>query len=78
MNRRGIDITAARIAGYHDNKALFTRLVVESSVSRGVLDKAWREGRRQRESGMPCDCYSCEEERVRGRRKKAKGTGDEK
>jgi len=63
MNRRDIDIMAARIAGYHDDKALFTRLVVESRVRRAVLDEAWREGRRQSESGMRCGCYYCKKER---------------
>lgn len=61
MNRRDIDIGAARIAGYHDDRRRFARLVVESRVSRAVLDEAWRKGRRQRELGMPCDCYSCNE-----------------
>ena len=63
MNRRDIDIGAARIAGYHDDRGLFTRLVVESRVRRDVLDEAWRKGRRQRELGMRCDCYYCEKER---------------
>lgn len=63
MNRSGIDIGIARMAGYHDDKGRFTRLVVESRVRRAVLDEAWREGRRQRESGMRCDCYYCKKER---------------
>lgn len=63
MNRRDIDIMTARIAGYHDDKGRFTRLVVESRVRRAVLDEAWREGRRQSESGMRCGCYYCEKER---------------
>lgn len=66
MNRWDINITAARIAGYHDDEALFTRLVAEY---RSALDEAWREGRRRRELGMLCDCYSCEEERVRHERR---------
>jgi len=75
MNRHDIDIVAARIAGYHDDKGRFTRLVVESRVSRAVLYEAWREGRRQRESDMPCDCYSCEEERWRHERRTRRGSG---
>ena len=63
MNRRDIDIGTARIAGYHDDKGRFTRLVVESRVRRAVLDEAWRDGRRQMESGMRCDCYYCKKER---------------
>ena len=63
MNRRDIDIGTARIAGYHDDKRRFTRLVVESRVRRAVLDEAWREGLLQRESGMRCDCYYCKKER---------------
>lgn len=66
MTRRDIDIGNARIAGYHDDRSRFTRLVVESRVRRAVLDEAWREGRRQREAGMRCGCYYCERERRRG------------
>ena len=63
MNRRDIDTGIARIAGYHDDKGRFTRLVIESRVRMAVLDGAWRNGRRQRELGMRCDCYYCKKER---------------
>lgn len=59
MRRRELDLGIARIAGYHDDKGRFTRLVVESRVRQQLLDEAWRTGVRQRQAGMLCSCPDC-------------------
>jgi hypothetical protein len=59
MNRRETDLSIARVAGYHDDKARFTRLVVESRVRRQLLDEAWRTGIKQKRGGMKCACLDC-------------------
>ena len=61
MNRRELDLSISRIAGYHDDKRRFTRLVVESRVRRQLIDEAWRTGVKQRREGMPCNCPDCAE-----------------
>lgn len=59
MNKRELAISIARVAGYHDDKARFTRLVVEARVARKHLDDAWRIGVQQKRNGMPCTCARC-------------------
>lgn len=61
MSRRELDLGIARVAGYHDDKRRFTRLVVESRVRRQLIDEAWRTGVDQRLGGMRCNCPDCAE-----------------
>lgn len=42
---RKIQIELARIAGFENNNEAFTRLVIESQVSRQTLTEAFRQGR---------------------------------
>ena len=48
-----------RIAGYHGDKASFTRLYIENRVSRAAADAAWRSGANARNAGVPCNCSEC-------------------
>ena len=63
MTKRDFYIAEARIAGYHDDKRTFTRLVVSSRVRREVLNEAWSAGKRALAAGVPCT--HCERMRVR-------------
>ena len=59
MSRREQWIAAARIAGYHGDSKTFTRLLVESRVSRSTLAEAWRNGAMARARGVECHCLDC-------------------
>ncbi len=57
---RDIELTRARLAGYHDDRATFARVLVERrTASYTALQFAFREGERQRAAGVPCGCYDC-------------------
>ena len=59
MNNRENVLGWMRIAGYHDDKCRFTRLLIENRISRKAADEAWQQGRKQHISGIPCACYDC-------------------
>jgi len=59
MNRRENVLGWIRIAGYHDDKRRFTRLLIENRISRKAADEAWQQGQKQRVNGVPCGCYDC-------------------
>lgn len=48
-----------RTAGYHDDKATFTRLYVENRISKAAADEAFRSGRQARAVGVRCTCSAC-------------------
>lgn len=48
-----------RIAGYHNDKAAFTRLLIENRVGKAAADAAFFTGRAQREAGVKCGCHEC-------------------
>lgn len=50
-----------RVAGYHEDKKSFIRLKVENRVSNQCANDAYREGMRQRDAGVKCNCYECKE-----------------
>lgn len=50
-----------RLAGYHDDKAEFTRLYVENRIAYPKALEAFRAGARQRAAGVPCSCRTCKE-----------------
>jgi len=52
--KREFYLAEARIAGYHDDKRTFIRLVIESRVRRELLNEAWHAGRRALAAGVPC------------------------
>lgn len=59
MTKRQTALTLARIAGYHEDTATFTRLIIESRVARPAMNEAFLNGRTARASGMKCNCYEC-------------------
>ena len=63
MTKRDVAITWAKIAGHHDDAKAFTRLIIESRVSRPVMTQAWQTGVRLREAGTVCTCWHCREGR---------------
>ncbi len=52
MNKRELTIEKARIAGYKEDRASFTRLLIEARVSKATLDEAWNLGRQQSKEKM--------------------------
>lgn len=59
MTKRENALGWMRIAGYHDDKRAFTRLLIENRVSKKSADEAWQQGQRQKQAGMACACPSC-------------------
>ncbi len=57
--KRDDAIVYMRIAGYHEDRKGFTRLLVENRVRREVADEAFAVGQKQRAAGMGCHCYQC-------------------
>lgn len=59
MSNRETAIVLTRIAGYHNDTAKFVRLIVESRVSRPVLNEAFAKGMTARREGVKCGCFYC-------------------
>lgn len=59
--KRADAIAWIRIAGYHDDRAAFTRLYVENRVSYKAAQAAYANGRAQRAAGIGCTCHDCKE-----------------
>jgi hypothetical protein len=47
-SKRQLDLNMARIHGANNDTASFTRLIIESRVSRALLNEAWHKGTAQR------------------------------
>jgi len=54
-----------RVAGYHDDAATYTRLLIENRISKAAAKEAYSAGVKARENGVPCDCRTCKVERAR-------------
>jgi hypothetical protein len=59
MSKRQTALTLARIAGYHEDTASFTRLIIESRVARPAMNEAFLNGRQAKAGGMKCNCHEC-------------------
>jgi hypothetical protein len=57
--KREVLTTLIRTAGYHEDRASFTRLYVENRISKQAADEAYRSGRQARAAGVRCDCHEC-------------------
>lgn len=64
--KRADALTHIRIAGFHGDKKAFTRLYVENRVSYPAAQEAYRQGIRQKEAGVRCDCFECKKEAQNG------------
>ncbi len=61
MTKRDTALALARVAGYHNDSAAFTRLIIESRVGRPHMNDAWHSGALARKHGMRCNCSACRE-----------------
>lgn len=57
--KRAHAIDYLRIAGYHADRAAFTRLYVENRVSYSAATEAYRAGQKARDAGVRCTCRDC-------------------
>lgn len=60
MSKRNDIIRQIRYAGYHEDRARFTRLYIENRISLTVAHREYNTGRRMRENGIPCGCAECQ------------------
>jgi hypothetical protein len=59
MSKREISIKQAEMAGYHSDRARWTRLLVECRVNRTTLNNAWLRGATMKNLGVKCTCFQC-------------------
>lgn len=59
MNKRENALAWMRIAGYHDDRRKFTRLLIENRVKKEDADAAFATGQRLKAGGMACACPDC-------------------
>jgi len=57
--KRADAIQHLRYAGYHGDRAAFTRLCVEARISYQAAKKAYGEGQAARSRGVKCTCRDC-------------------
>lgn len=57
--KRALALDLIRYAGYHDDRAAFTRLYINSSVAYGPAKDAYAQGRAARVRGLRCECPEC-------------------
>lgn len=56
---RALVLAYMRIAGYHDDRATFTRLYIENRIGRARANEAFRAGQAAKLRGVPCTCTTC-------------------
>lgn len=52
-------LLVCKVAGYHQDRATFTRVYIENRISRPAADEAWRSGMAAKRAGIPCVCAEC-------------------
>lgn len=52
-------IELLKLAGYHEDSSAFTRVYLDSNLSRNAADAAYNLGYELKEGGMPCTCAKC-------------------
>jgi len=60
MGKREHALVAAKIAGYHSDSKMFTRLIIECRVNRQAMNHAWNAGQIAKEAGIRCRCRDCD------------------
>jgi hypothetical protein len=48
-----------QIAGYHGDTKRFTRLTIESRISKPVANGAFEAGVKMKQTGVKCGCADC-------------------
>ena len=59
MTKREQALIAAKIAGYHQDSKMFTRLIIECRVNRQAMNSAWFAGGQAKLAGVRCNCIDC-------------------
>lgn len=57
--KRADALTYLTIAGFHGDRAAFTRLYIENRISYGVAKAAYEQGRAALARGVRCTCTDC-------------------
>ena len=60
MNRREKVLQAVKIAGYHNDTAMGTRLLIEGHLPITLYQRMFHEGRQAKEGGIRCYCMECQ------------------
>ena len=60
MNRKDA-IAAIRVAAYHNDMMLVTRIYSESRISYAAMKDAISAGQMAKNKGIPCGCMFCKE-----------------
>lgn len=53
-----------RVAGYHEDTATYTRLLIENRISKAAAREAFVQGRNARANGVGCSCGDCRGDRL--------------
>lgn len=67
MSKREQVLQAVKVAGYHEDRAMGTRLYVEGRISMASYLQAFNAGRRAKVAGVKCGCLDCGALPTRGR-----------
>lgn len=59
MTKRSIALACAKVSGYHEDTATFTRLIIEKRVNRQAMNEAFLNGRQAKANGVKCACRTC-------------------
>lgn len=57
--KRADAMTYLTIAGFHEDRAAFTRLYIENKISYGSAKAAYEQGRAAKARGVRCTCIDC-------------------
>lgn len=59
--KRSDALTHIRIAGYHGDRAAYTRLIIENRVSKAAAELQYQNGESMKRRGVACGCFQCKE-----------------
>lgn len=60
-------IELIKFCGYHGDKARATRILIDARISMTAWQKAYRDGQRAKQLGIPCNCADCQKENQKGK-----------
>lgn len=52
-------LTKIRMAGFHEDRGMGTRIMIDAHISIGVYQKEFQKGRDMKKAGVRCDCLDC-------------------
>lgn len=59
MTKREKAIATLKVAGYHQDKSLFTKVYIENRLNIQVAQQAYEVGYKMKQNGMKCNCCEC-------------------